>query len=599
MSPIADYDAVVIGAGFAGLYMVYRLREDGFRVLGVEAGDGVGGTWYWNRYPGARCDSESMYYSFSFLPELEQEWPLEERYPTQPVILRYLRTVAQRLGLPKHFVFGARADSVRWNDEAGWWTVRAGDRLAVTARYVITATGALSASNRPQFAGASLFEGEQYSTASWPDGPVQLAGKRAGLIGTGSSGVQVLPELARQAQSVTVFQRTAQFVTPARQERLDPNLVALWKANYQEIRRRTKWTAGGIPIPSPIRSAGELSAAERTALCEEAWRRGGIWFLDGTFSDAVTSLEANAVVADFVRAKIGEIVTDPDTAEKLKPWTHAWGTKRVPVGSDYYETYNRPNVSLVDLRQDPIEEITPRGIRTRSGEHPLDVIVYATGFDALTGSIERLNVEGRDGERLEDAWAGGPRTYLGLMVPGFPNLFTITGPGSPGVVTNVPVAIEQHVEWIAGLLGYAREHGHETAEAESGAADEWTAHVQDVASTTLYPTADSWYMGANIPGKPRVFLPYIGGLDVYRRRCDEIAAAGYPGFRMGAPAGTLSAPAGAGRGGGRPWRWMRRRRRWSPGPPATLGRRGCRSRSCAGCAGRRPSGFRPGGSLTG
>ena len=375
MSPTPGYDAVVIGAGFAGLYMVYRLREDGFRVLGVEAGDGVGGTWYWNRYPGARCDSESMYYSFSFLPELEQEWPLDERYPTQPVILRYLRTVAQRLDLPKHFVFGARADSVRWNHEAGWWTVRAGGRLAVTARYVITATGALSASNRPQFAGASLFEGEQYSTASWPDGPVLLAGKRVGLIGTGSSGVQVLPELARQAQSVTVFQRTAQFVTPARQERLDPNLVALWKANYQEIRRRTKWTAGGIPIPSPIRSAGELSAAERTALCEEAWRRGGIWFLDGTFSDAVISLEANAVVADFVRAKIGEIVTDPDTAERLKPWTHAWGTKRVPVGSDYYETYNRPNVGLVDLRQDPIEEITHRGISNRSGENPLYVIV--------------------------------------------------------------------------------------------------------------------------------------------------------------------------------------------------------------------------------
>jgi len=533
MSPAPDYDAVVIGAGFAGLYMVYRLREDGFRVLGVEAGDGVGGTWYWNRYPGARCDSESMYYSFSFLPEFEQEWPLEERYPTQPVILDYLRTVADRLGLPKHFVFGARVDSVRYDGQAGWWTVRAGDRLAVTARYVITATGALSASNRPQFPGAALFEGEQHSTASWPAEPVPLAGRRVGLIGTGSSGVQVLPELARQAQSVTVFQRTAQFVTPARQERLDPGLVALWKANYQEIRRRTKWTAGGIPIPSPARSAGELSAAEQIALCEEAWRRGGIWFLDGTFSDAVTSLETNAIVAGFVRSKISEIVTDPVVAGKLKPWTHAWGTKRVPVGSDYYETFNRPNVSLVDLRQDPIEEITARGIRTRSGEHPLDVIVYATGFDALTGSIERLHVEGRDGERLEDAWAGGPRTYLGLMVPGFPNLFTITGPGSPGVVTNVPVAIEQHVEWIADLLSYARAVGHRTVEAAPAAADEWTAHVQDVANTTLYPTADSWYMGANIPGKPRVFLPYIGGLDVYRRRCDEIAAAGYPGFELG------------------------------------------------------------------
>jgi cyclohexanone monooxygenase len=366
---------------------------------------------------------------------------------------------------------------------------------------------------------------------------VPLAGKRVGLIGTGSSGVQVLPELARQALSVTVFQRTAQFVTPARQERLDARLVSLWKANYQEIRRRTKWTAGGIPIPSPARSAAELSAEEQIALCEEAWRRGGIWFLDGTFSDVVTSLAANAIVSDFVRSKIGEIVTDPVVAQKLKPRTHAWGTKRVPVGSDYYETYNRPNVSLVDLRTDPIEQVTAGGIRTRSAEHPLDVIVYATGFDALTGSIERLNITGRDGDRLEDAWAAGPRTYLGLMTPRFPNLFTITGPGSPGVVTNVPVAIEQHVEWVADLLSHLRGAGRDTVEATPEAAEEWTAHVQAVAETTLYPTADSWYMGSNVPGKPRVFLPYIGGLDVYRRRCDQIAADGYPGFALGPSAG--------------------------------------------------------------
>ena len=544
-----DYDAVVIGAGFAGLYMVYRLREAGFRVLGLEAGDGVGGTWYWNRYPGARCDSESMYYSFSFLPELEQEWPLEERYPTQPVILRYLQTVADRLDLLKDFTFGARVDNVRYDAPAGQWTIGAGELLTVTARYVITATGALSAANQPQFDGAGDFAGQQYSTASWPREPVPLAGRRVGLIGTGSSGVQVLPELARQARSVTVFQRSAQFVTPARQERLDPRMVALWKANYQEIRRRTKITAGGIPIPSPVRSALEMSAAERAAVCEEAWRRGGIWFLDGTFTDTVTSPEANAVIADFVRAKIGQIVDDPAVADKLMPRTHAWGTKRVPVGSDYYETYNRPNVSLVDLRADPIEQITPRGIRTRSAEHPLDVIVYATGFDALTGSVVRLGVAGRDGDRLEDAWAGGPRTYLGLMVPRFPNLFTLTGPGSPGVVTNVPVAIEQHVEWVADLLGYLRAHGHDTIEATPGAADEWTAHVQEVAAATLYPTADSWYMGANIPGKPRVFLPYIGGLGVYRRRCEQIAADGYPGFAIGGP---VPAPAGqqAGHGAG-------------------------------------------------
>jgi cyclohexanone monooxygenase len=541
----ADVDAVVIGAGFAGLYMVYRLREAGFSVLGVEAGDDVGGTWYWNRYPGARCDSESMYYSYSFLPEFEQEWPLDERYPTQPVILRYLQTVAGRLGLYQDFRFGCRVDSVRWDDAARRWQVRAGDRLAVSARHVIAAVGALSAASRPQFPGADTFAGQQYSTASWPREPVPLAGRRVGLIGTGSSGVQVLPQLARQAGAVTVFQRTAQFVTPARQGRLDPQLVAMWKANYQEIRRRTKITPGGIPIPEPRESAMELSPQERSARCEEAWRRGGIWFLDGMFSDTVTSQEANAIVADFVRSKIGEIVDDPQVAEKLKPRTHAWGTKRVPIGSDYYETFNRPNVSLVDLRADPIERLIPAGIRTRSAEHPLDVIVYATGFDALTGALLRLNVAGRGGDELAAAWSDGPRTYLGLMVPGFPNLFTITGPGSPGVVTNVPVAIEQHVEWIDGLLCYLRAAGIDTIEATHRAATDWTSHVAELADATLMTTADSWYMGANIPGKPRVFLPYIGGLGFYRRRCDEIAAAGYPGFAFGPAAGSPEAGHGS------------------------------------------------------
>jgi cation diffusion facilitator CzcD-associated flavoprotein CzcO len=535
----ATVDAVVIGAGFAGLYMVYRLREAGFSVLGVEAGDGVGGTWYWNRYPGARCDSESMYYSYSFLPEFEQEWPLEDRYPTQPVILRYLQAVAARLDLYRHFRFGCRVDSVRWDERDRRWLVRAGDQLAVSARHVVAAVGALSAASRPEFPGADSFGGDQYSTANWPHEPVLFAGRRVGLIGTGSSGVQVLPELARQAGTVTVFQRTAQFVTPARQGRLDPQLVTMWKANYQEIRRRTKITPGGIPIPEPRESAMQLTPAQQRARCEEAWRRGGIWFLDGTFSDAVTSQEANAIVADFVRSKIGEIVRDPLVADKLKPRTHAWGTKRVPIGSDYYETFNRPNVSLVDLRADPIERITAAGITTRSAQYPLDDIVYATGFDALTGALLRLNVTGRGGDELTAAWSGGPQTYLGLMVPGFPNLFTITGPGSPGVLTNMPVAIEQHVEWVTELLCYLRAAGLDTIEPTPAAAADWTSHVADLAGATLMTTADSWYMGANIPGKPRVFLPYVGGLGVYRRRCEEIAAAGYPGFAVDPAGGTV------------------------------------------------------------
>jgi cyclohexanone monooxygenase len=530
MSETGDFDVIVIGAGFAGIYMTYRLRETGFRVRGVEAGDGVGGTWYWNRYPGARCDSESMYYSFSFLPDFEQEWPLEERYPRQPVILRYLQTVAERLDLYKDFRFGTTVTSVAWDGQAASWTVRSADGYEASARYVITAVGALSAANIPAFPGADIFAGEQYATSNWPHYPVPLGGKRVGLIGTGSSGVQVLPELAMQAAAVTVFQRTAQFVTPARQGPLDPKLAAMWKANYQEIRRRTKFTPGGIPIPGPKQSALELSDRQRRAICEEAWRRGGIWFLDGTFTDAVTNLEANTVVADFVRSKIDEIVDDPQTAEKLKPRTYPWGTKRVPVGTDFYETFNRDNVSLVDLRADPIEVVTRSGIKTASAEHELDVIVYATGFDALTGALTRLGIRGAGGVTLADAWTDGPRTYLGLSVPGFPNLFTITGPGSPGVVTNVPVAIEQHVEWVADVLCFARNRGAATIEAAPDAATRWTGHVQDVANETLYPTADSWYMGANIPGKPRVFLPYIGGLDVYRAKCDEIAAAGYPGY---------------------------------------------------------------------
>jgi cation diffusion facilitator CzcD-associated flavoprotein CzcO len=534
-------DAIVIGAGFAGLYMLHRLREQGMSVHGYEAGAGVGGTWYWNRYPGARCDSESMYYSYSFLPELEQEWPLAERYPGQPEILRYLEHVADRLDLRKDFTFSARVTSAAWDGAAGQWTVRTEDGTQAAARYLVTAVGCLSTANKPAFPGSDRFAGRSLHTGDWPHEPVDLTGKRVAVIGTGASGIQAIPVIAEQAAHLTVFQRTAQFTIPAANGPLDPQLAGLWKQNYPEWRRRGRFSQGGIPYTVSAMSALDVSAEERRAAFEAAWDQGGFMFAQGTFYDLVISEEANRHVADFVRSKIDEIVRDPAVADLLKPTTFPFGTKRLPLDTDYYQTFNRPNVSLVDLRATPIEEITEGGIRTSAGEREFDVIVYATGFDALTGPLFALGITGRDGRALADAWAEGPRTYLGLAVPGFPNLLTITGPGSPSVLSNMPVSIEQHVEWISDCLGYLRDHGIDTIEASPDATAAWTDHVQEVASHTLFPKAASWYMGANIPGKPRLFLPYIGGVGSYRNKCAEIAASGYPGFALAAarPAATV------------------------------------------------------------
>ena len=533
---LGKFDAIVIGAGFAGLHMLHRLRESGFSAHGFETGSGVGGTWYWNRYPGARCDSDAMFYSYSFLSEIEQEWPHEERYPRQETIVRYLELVADRLDLRKDFTFDTRVDRITYDEPRRRWVVASANGIEATARFVITAVGGLSAPNLPRYPGAETFRSECYHTGSWPHEPVSFADKRVGVLGTGSSGVQVIPEIAKEAAQLTVFQRTPNYVIPAVNGALDPQVVAMWKANYQEIRRRTRKNAGGMPYPRLQYTAAELSPEQQRSTLEAGWQRGGVLFVTATFSDSLTNMSANTVVADFVRSKIDEIVEDPQTARKLKPTTHPWATKRVPVGTNYYETFNRPNVSLVDLRDDPVEEITPSGIRTRSGDHPLDAIVYATGYDALTGSLLALNICGRGGERLATAWEAGPRTYLGLMVPNFPNLFTITGPGSPSVLTNVPAATEQHVEWVAELLNHLRARDVESIEPTEDATTEWTQHVEDVASETLYPLADSWYMGANIPGKPRRFLAYLGGLDTYAERCGAIAADGYRGFELAAAA---------------------------------------------------------------
>jgi cation diffusion facilitator CzcD-associated flavoprotein CzcO len=527
-----DLDVVVIGAGFAGLYQVYQLREMGFRVQGFEAGDSVGGTWYWNRYPGARCDSESMYYSFSFLPDLEQEWPLNERYPGQPVILKYLETVAQKLDLYKDFVFRARVASITYNDDTQRWTVAVQNGSPVTAKWVVTAVGCLSDANLPDIKGVETFQGDVYHTGRWPREPVDFSNKRVGIIGTGATAIQAIPVIAEMAGHLTVFQRTAQFTIPAANGPLDPAFEKSWKGAYKEWRRRARVSQGGFPYTGIDRSALEVSDEERRAAFEAGWELGGFMFVLGTFNDLLIDEEANKTAADFVKSKIDEIVKDPEVAELLKPSGYPLGSKRLPLDTNYYETYNRPNVTLVDLRRAPIEEITAKGIRTAAGEHELDILIFATGFDALTGPLLAMNITGRHGQKLADKWAEGPKTYLGLAVPEFPNLFTITGPGSPSVLSNMPVSIEQHVEWISRCIGYMRDHGVDSIEATDEATEQWTAHVQEVAAMTLYPKAASWYMGANIPGKPRLFLPYVGGVGNYRQKCFEVEEHSYEGFRL-------------------------------------------------------------------
>ena len=526
-----ELDAVVVGAGFAGMYMLYQLRD----VLGLsarvfEAGDDVGGTWYWNRYPGARCDSESYLYCYSFDKDLAQEWTWSGKYPEQPEILRYLSHVADRFDLRPGIQFETRVTAARFREDLNRWEIETdqGDRML--ARYFITGVGCISAGQVPEIEGLENYEGEWHHTGAWPHEGVDFAGKRVGVIGTGSSGVQAIPVIARQADHLTVFQRTPQYTVPARHGTVTPEFLEEVKEQYDEIFEKTRFSAGGTPYAEPERSALDVDDEERRDVYEAAWEEGGFRFLLTTFSDIRVDRRANDTAAEFIRSKIREMVDDPETAEKLLPRDHPFGSKRTLIDTNYYETYNRDNVDLVDIRHAPIEEITANGLRTRDGEYELDVIVFATGYDGMTGAFNRIDIRGRDGERLKEKWAEGPRAYLGLSPAGFPNMFMITGPGSPSVLSNMPPTIEQHVEYISDFIAYMRQHDLETAEAKADAEDEWVAHVNQTASETLYMLADSWYLGANIPGKPRVFMPYAGGLDVYREKCDEIAAAGYEGY---------------------------------------------------------------------
>ncbi|MGK7867436.1 flavin-containing monooxygenase [Falsiroseomonas sp. E2-1-a20] len=527
-------DAVIIGAGFSGLYQLHTLRDRlGLAVQVLEAGEGVGGTWYWNRYPGARCDSESHSYCYTFSDELLAEWEWSERYPEQPEIMRYLNHVADRFDLRRRIRLGTRVTAAHHDAQANLWRLRTEAGEEIAARYLITAVGCLSTANVPRIEGLEQFEGRWFHTGEWPHEGVDFSGRRVGLVGTGSTGIQAAPVIAETAAHLTVFQRTANYSVPAQNAPLTPDARRHLRETFDEIKRTMRETTNGHPFRISERSALAATPEERQALYEAAWAKGGLQFR-ATFKDLLSDLEANETAASFIKAKIHQIVRDPATAALLADIDHPYAAKRPPIDSHYFETFNRANVTLVDARRAPIQRITRNGIQTSEAEYPLDIIVFATGFDAMTGPLLRIDIRGRDGLLLRDAWAEGPRSHLGLGVPGFPNLFTITGPGSPSVLCNMPVAIEQHVDWITDCIARLRADGVARIEATPEAAEAWVAQVNAAAEATLLPqAASSWYLGANVPGKPRVFMPYAGGMAHYRRICDDVAARGYAGFALG------------------------------------------------------------------
>lgn len=530
-SRLPQYDAVIIGAGFSGMYMIHKLRDElGMSVRAFERGDGVGGTWYWNKYPGARCDVPSMFYSYSFDDDLEQEWQWSERYAAQPEILRYAEHVAQRFDLLKEIEFGVLVTDAEYDETTASWTVTCESGERASARYLICASGPLSAAQVPRFKGLDEFGGEWYHTGAWPETPVDFAGKRVGVVGTGSSGVQSIPVIAETAAEVTVFQRTATYSVPAQNHALADSERDAIKKDYKAIRASGREGSGsGTPMPPAKGFAREFSDDERQAELDARWAWGGPAFLRA-FKDTMTDHEANRLTADYVRGKIREIVKDPETAELLIPPDYPIGAKRLPADTGYFETFNRDNVRLISVHEKPIERIARDGIVIADELYPLDMIVFATGYDAVTGALNNIRIRNAAGELLKDKWTDGPRAYLGIMSAGFPNLFMIAGPSSPSITTNVIVSIEQHVEWISDYLAYLRDEGITTVDVDVEAENEWVNHVSDLADKTLFPEAESWYMGANIPGKPRVFLAYVAGVGTYKERLDAVASAGYAGF---------------------------------------------------------------------
>ncbi len=531
LNPAETVDAVVVGAGFSGMYQLHKLRDMGLSVKVFEAGEDVGGTWYWNRYPGARVDIESMAYSFSFSKELEQDWVWSEKYSPQPELLRYAQHVAERFDLKRDISFNTRVASAHFDEDNNEWLVTTECGRRVRARYLVMATGVLSAAKTPDIAGRDSYKGETYQTGLWPKEGVDFTGKRVAIIGTGSSAVQSIPLIAEEADELVVYQRTAAYSTPAFNRPLTNSEIDTMKGNYDQYRQEQRLSPAGIINPErQLERVMDVPKEERQRRFEEAWDEGLLTGLMSTFSDIQLDEEANHEVAEFIRDRIRNTVQDRQTADDLTPKAYPYATKRPCIDTNYYETYNRENVSLVNLRRTPIETITETGIETSDGAREFDAIVYATGFDAMTGPLLRVDIRGRGGKRLVDAWIDGPRSYLGIAIHGFPNLFTITGPSSPSVLSNMLVSIEQHVDWVSDCIGWMNENGKTAIEPSDAAERDWAEHTAHLAGMTLFPQADSWYMGANVPGKPRMFLAYVGGVGAYRLICDQIAATGYHGF---------------------------------------------------------------------
>ncbi len=533
-------DAVIVGAGFSGLYLLHRFRKLGLTTRVLERGGGVGGTWYWNRYPGARCDVESMQYSYSFDAELQQEWHWPEKFSAQPDILAYANHVADRFDLRKEIDFDVEVKAAHFNETTRRWRIETDKKDKITARFFVMATGCISTAQTPNIEGLDNYQGNTYHTGNWPHEKIDFTGQRIAVIGTGSSGIQAIPVLAEEAAHVTVFQRTPNYSIPSQNEPMTSDYEASWKEKYPTLREEMRYTGHGSIKDLNDKSAMSVDEEERQETYKKRWAIGGAGFLT-SFNDLLFSQESNDTASEFVRNQIRRIVKNPETAELLAPKTYPIGTKRICIDSGYFQTYNRENVDLVDISEKPIQRITREGLIVNGREFEFDSIVFATGFDAMTGTLFNVDIRGRNDLALKEKWYAGPRTYLGLMSEAFPNLFMITGPGSPSVKSNMLVSIEQHVDFVTESIIYMREHGLELMEPDVAAEDDWVDHVQEAANKTLFPRANSWYMGANIPGKPRLFMPYIGGVGTYRRICEEVVADNYKGFRFEAETAATAA----------------------------------------------------------